>query len=119
VIKGFMIQGGGFDQDMKKRHTHAAIKNEADNGLKNVTGTIAMARTSVVDSATNQFFINTVDNANLDHSGPGPRFGYAVFGQVTSGLDVVKAIEAVDTTIRPPMRDVPTTPVVIESIKRK
>jgi cyclophilin family peptidyl-prolyl cis-trans isomerase len=119
VIKGFMIQGGGFDADMKKRQAGAPIKNEADNGLKNEVGTIAMARTSVVDSATNQFFINTVDNVRLDHSGPGPRFGYAVFGKVVSGMDVVKKIEATPTTARPPMRDVPAEPIVIESVRRK
>jgi uncharacterized protein (AIM24 family)/cyclophilin family peptidyl-prolyl cis-trans isomerase len=115
VIKGFMIQGGGFDTDMKKKATGEPIKNEADHGLSNLTGTIAMARTNVVDSATAQFFINTVDNARLDHSGPGSRFGYAVFGKVTSGLDVVKAIEATPTAAR----DVPIKTVTIESVTRK
>jgi cyclophilin family peptidyl-prolyl cis-trans isomerase len=119
VIKGFMIQGGGFDKDMKRKQPDAPIKNEADNGLSNETGTIAMARTNVVDSATAQFFINTVDNAKLDHSGPGSRFGYAVFGKVTSGMDVVKAIEASPTTVRSSMRDVPAEPIVIESVQRK
>jgi peptidyl-prolyl cis-trans isomerase A (cyclophilin A) len=104
---------------MKKRQAGAPIKNEADNGLKNEVGTIAMARTSVVDSATNQFFINTVDNVRLDHSGPGPRFGYAVFGKVVSGMDVVKKIEATTTTTRGPMQDVPAEPIVIESVRRK
>jgi cyclophilin family peptidyl-prolyl cis-trans isomerase len=120
VIKGFMIQGGGFDKDMmKKGPLDAPIKNEADHGLSNETGTIAMARTSVVDSATAQFFINTVDNKKLDHSGPGSRFGYAVFGKVTSGMDVVKAIEASPTTAKGRMRDVPAETIVIESVKRK
>ena len=115
VIKGFMIQGGGFGATMNKKQTAAAIKNEADNGLRNVTGTIAMARTPAIDSATSQFFINTADNVSLDHSGPGAKFGYAVFGMVTSGMDVVEAIEAGPTGAR----DVPTEQVLIESVKRK
>lgn len=120
VIKGFMIQGGGLDKSMKPRPVGAPIKNEADNGLKNVTGTIAMARTSVVDSATTQFFINTVDNTNLDHTGPGVQeFGYAVFGKVVSGMDAVKAIEATPTASRAGIPNVPSETVVIESIKRK
>jgi cyclophilin family peptidyl-prolyl cis-trans isomerase len=115
VIQGFMIQGGGMDAQMKSKPTASPIKNEAENGLRNVTGTIAMARTGVIDSATSQFFINTVNNASLDHSGPGSKFGYAVFGMVTSGMDVVKAIEAGPTGAR----DVPVEQVVIESVKRK
>ena len=116
VIDGFMIQGGGFTQDMTQKPTNAPIKNEADNGLKNARGTIAMARTSVVDSATAQFFINLVDNAMLNH---GARdFGYAVFGRVTQGLDVVDAIAKVRTGQKGPYGDVPLEPVVIESIKR-
>jgi len=119
VIQGFMIQGGGFGDKMSKKQTAAAIKNEAENGLRNVTGTIAMARTSVIDSATSQFFINTADNTSLDHSGPGSRFGYAVFGKVTSGMDVVKKIESSPTGTQSGMRDVPSEQVVIESVKRK
>jgi len=119
VIKGFMIQGGGMTADMKPKETDGPIKNEADNGEKNVTGTIAMARTSVVDSATSQFFINTVDNEALDHAGPGARFGYAVFGKVTSGMDVVKKIEATNTTLSAGMQNVPSKAIVLESVKRK
>jgi cyclophilin family peptidyl-prolyl cis-trans isomerase len=119
VIKGFMIQGGGLDKEMKKKTTAGPIKNEADNGLKNTAGTIAMARTPAVDSATSQFFINTVDNQALDHAGPGSRFGYAVFGKVVSGSDVVQAIESTQTTVRAGMKDVPSEPIVIESVKRK
>jgi len=117
VIKGFMIQGGGFDKDMKQRPTKAPIKNEAGNGLKNVTGTIAMARTNVVDSATAQFFINVVDNAFLDHKNETPSgFGYAVFGKVVEGMDVVRKIEQVPTTSRMGNQDVPTEPVIIKSV---
>lgn len=117
VIANFMIQGGGFDQGMSQKPTHDPIKNEADNGLKNVTGTLAMARTSVVDSATSQFFINVKDNAFLDH---GSRdFGYAVFGKVVAGMDVVTKIEQVPTTRKNGMSDVPAEPVIIESIARK
>ena len=119
VIKGFMIQGGGFDPDMAQRPSGSPIKNEAENGLSNATGTIAMARTRVVDSATNQFFINTVDNAKLDHKGPGDAFGYCVFGKVISGMDVVKAIEGVATANKGGHGDVPVEPVAIQSIKRK
>ncbi len=119
VIRNFMIQGGGFDAKMSKKGTRAAIKNEAANGLKNSRGTIAMARTMVPDSATAQFFINTVDNANLDFKNPSPRgIGYCVFGRVTDGLDVVDKIEAVATGIRGGMRDVPQTEVVIEDAIR-
>ena len=120
VIKGFMIQGGGFTEKMDQKKTREQIKNEAGNGLKNVKGTLAMARTSVVDSATAQFFINVVDNDFLDHQDETPRgFGYAVFGKVTSGMDVVEKIRAVPTGNKNGMDDVPTTPVVIKSIKRK
>ena len=119
VIPGFMIQGGGFTPDMKQKTTKAPIKNEAGNGLKNLTGTIAMARTGIVDSATSQFFINVADNAQLNHRDESPAgFGYAVFGRVTVGMDVVKKIEAVKTTARPPHQNVPETPVVIESVTR-
>lgn len=120
VIKDFMIQGGGFTKGMEQKSTHEQIKNEATNGLKNDRGTIAMARTSVVDSATAQFFINTVDNAFLNHSSPDPRgYGYAVFGRVTSGMDVVDKIRAVPTTMKSGMSDVPVETVEIKSIKRK
>jgi peptidyl-prolyl cis-trans isomerase A (cyclophilin A) len=120
VIPDFMIQGGGFGADMAQKPTKAPIKNEAANGLKNDRGTVAMARTNVVDSATAQFFINLKDNAFLNHTSPDPRgFGYAVFGRVTKGMDVVDKIAAVPTGQRGPHGDVPTTPVVIESAKRK
>lgn len=97
VIPGFMIQGGGFDQDLNKKPTRDPIKNEATNGLSNLRGTIAMARTSVIDSATAQFFINTVDNPSLDHSPAS--YGYAVFGKVVLGMDVVAAIEKTPTRV--------------------
>ena len=118
VIPAFMIQGGGFDKDMNQKKTKAPIKNEAGNGLKNVTGTLAMARTSDPNSATAQFFINTKDNAFLDHKNDTAQgYGYAVFGKVVDGMDVVKKIEQVQTTTRPPYENVPVTPVVIESIR--
>jgi cyclophilin family peptidyl-prolyl cis-trans isomerase len=118
VIPTFMIQGGGFTPDMQQKPTRAPIKNEAGNGLKNTAGTIAMARTGVVDSATSQFFISTVDNVSLDHRDETqPNFGYAVFGKVVGGMDVVKKIAAVPTTSKPPFQNVPVTPVVIESIR--
>jgi cyclophilin family peptidyl-prolyl cis-trans isomerase len=120
VIPGFMIQGGGFTSDFTQKPTRASIKNEAANGLKNGRGTLAMARTNVVDSATAQFFINLKDNDFLNHSSPDPRgFGYAVFGRVTQGMDVVDKIAAVPTGSHGPHGDVPKTPVVIESAKRK
>jgi cyclophilin family peptidyl-prolyl cis-trans isomerase len=119
VIPGFMIQGGGFAPNMQQKSTKPPIKNEAGNGLKNNTGTIAMARTGIVDSATAQFFINVADNNQLNHRDESPGgFGYAVFGKVTSGMDVVKKIEGVKTTARPPHQNVPETPVVIESVTR-
>jgi peptidyl-prolyl cis-trans isomerase A (cyclophilin A) len=117
VIPGFMIQGGGFSEDLSQKATRAAIKNEADNGLKNARGTLAMARTNVVDSATAQFFINLSDNDFLNHGGRD--FGYAVFGHVTSGMDVVDKIAGVPTGTKGPHQNVPTTPVIIESAKRK
>jgi peptidyl-prolyl cis-trans isomerase B (cyclophilin B) len=120
VIKDFMIQGGGFTKDMNQKSTHEMIKNEAANGLKNTRGTVAMARTSVVDSATAQFFINTVDNGFLNYQSPDPRgFGYAVFGHVTSGMDVVDKIRAVSTTNKGGMGDVPVETVEIKSVRRK
>ncbi len=115
VIPGFMIQGGGFTKGMDQKETKAPITNEADNGLKNERGTIAMARTSDINSATSQFFINLVDNDFLNH---GARdFGYAVFGRVTSGMDVVDKIASVDTTTKGFMQNVPQEPVVIKSVK--
>jgi len=117
VISGFMIQGGGYTVEMKKKPTHAPVENEAKNGLKNKRGTIAMARTSDPHSATSQFFINHRDNPSLDY----PSFdgwGYAVFGRVTRGLEVLDAIAAVPTGVRNGMRDMPVEPVVVESVTR-
>ncbi len=118
VIAGFMIQGGGFDSEMKQKAGKSAIKNEAANGLKNKTGTIAMARTQVVDSATSQFFINVKDNDFLDHQNKSAQgFGYAVFGQVIEGMEVVRNIEKVKTGNRGLHENVPVEPVVIQSIR--
>ncbi|HKJ09626.1 MAG TPA: peptidylprolyl isomerase [Gammaproteobacteria bacterium] len=117
VIPGFMIQGGGFEPDMKQKKTRAPIKNEADNGLSNLTGTIAMARTPDPNSATSQFFINVKDNKFLDYTAPTPQgWGYCVFGKVTEGMDVVHAIEQVPTTTKSGHQDVPVDPVVIEKV---
>ena len=120
VINGFMIQGGGYTADFKEKDTRAPVANEADNGLKNGRGTIAMARTSNPNSATAQFFINHADNDFLNHRGKTPQgWGYAVFGHVVSGMDVVDKIAAVPTGVAANgMTDVPKTPVVIESISR-
>jgi len=115
VIPNFMIQTGGFTPDMKQKTPKAPIKNEADNGLLNSRGTLSMARTSVVDSATSQFFINVNDNKFLDN---GERdFGYAVFGEVIDGMDVVDKIAAVQTGTVGQFRDVPQEPIVINSAK--
>ncbi len=117
VIPDFMIQGGGLDPDMTKKVTRDPVQNEAKNGLKNLRGTIAMARTQDPHSATAQFFINHKDNANLDY----PSFdgwGYAVFGRVTDGMDVVDAIAASPTTTRAGRRDVPQETILIESVTR-
>jgi len=116
VIDGFMIQGGGFDKSGKQRDTRDAIKLESDNGLKNEEGTVAMARTSDPDSATNQFFINTADNIFLDNGYRDE--GYAVFAKVIKGMDVVKKIEGVQTTTKHGMGDWPVNDVVIISVKR-
>ncbi len=117
-IDGFMIQGGGFTKSMDQKPTREPIMNEAMNGLKNLRGTIAMARTMVVDSATSQFFINLVDNAFLDFTNPTPQgFGYAVFGKVTDGMDVVDAIAKVKTGFSGPHQNVPEEPVVIRKVK--
>jgi cyclophilin family peptidyl-prolyl cis-trans isomerase len=117
VIPGFMIQGGGFTPDMGQKKNKAPIRNEAANGLKNKRGTIAMARTNVVDSATSQFFINLTDNGFLDHQGPG-NFGYAVFGHVVDGLDTIDRIAKERTGRSKGHDDVPVTPVVIQSARR-
>ncbi|MBE0536817.1 MAG: peptidyl-prolyl cis-trans isomerase [Phycisphaerae bacterium] len=114
VIPDFMIQGGGMTADMSQRKTRAAIKNEASNGLKNDRGTLAMARTNDPDSATAQFFINLKDNDFLNYKGPSNP-GYAVFGKVVEGMDVVDAIAAVKTTSKGHHDDVPAEPVVIKS----
>lgn len=120
VIADFMIQGGGFTEDMSQKKTREQIKNEATNGLKNDRGTIAMARTMVVDSATAQFFINVKDNAFLNNRGTDMQsYGYAVFGKVVSGMDVVDKIRAVKTGNKKGMDDVPETAVVIKSVKRE
>lgn len=116
VIKGFMIQGGGLDETLKKIGSGKPITNEANNGLSNVTGTISMARTAEPHSATDQFFINVSDNTNLDYSSPTPRgWGYAVFGKVSYGMDVVHKIENVETTSVGDRDDVPMKPVKIIS----
>ncbi|WP_078120659.1 peptidylprolyl isomerase [Thiosocius teredinicola] len=113
VISNFMIQGGGFMPDMMQKATREPIENEANNGLSNVTGSIAMARTMAPHSATAQFFINVKDNGFLDHPGQ-DGWGYCVFGKVTSGMDVVDKIKGVETTNRAGHSDVPVDPVVIE-----
>ena len=120
VIKGFMIQGGGFTPDMTRKPTKSPIQNEANNGLKNTRGTLAMARTSDVNSATSQFFINTVDNTGLDYRGSTPdAYGYAVFGKVTDGMDVVDKIERTATGTKGSYRDVPLQTVLIQSVTLK
>jgi cyclophilin family peptidyl-prolyl cis-trans isomerase len=117
VIPGFMVQGGGMDENMKtKSGQRAPIKNEAENGLKNKRGTLAMARTNDVNSATSQFFINLVDNEFLNNK-PG-NFGYAVFGRVDSGMDVIEAMAGVKTGSRGGHQDVPTETITIESARR-
>ena len=117
VISGFMIQGGGLTADMqeKREGQKPPIKNESDNGLKNDTGTLAMARTNVPNSATSQFFINVKDNGSLNGEKDKP--GYAVFGKVVDGMDVVKKIEQVKTTTKGPHQNVPVDPVIIKSAK--
>ncbi len=112
-----MIQGGGFEVGMNQKPTRDPVKNEADNGLKNETGTIAMARTNDPHSATAQFFINVKDNSFLNHSSPSPQgWGYCVFGRVTDGMDVVQAIEKVATGNKGFHQDVPVTDVIIEKV---
>ena len=117
VIETFMIQGGGFTADLQQKPVRAPITNEATNGLTNDRGTLAMARTNVVDSATSQFFINTRDNAALNNSGTAPAdYGYAVFGKLSGGMEVLDAIAGVATGSQGPHQNVPNTPVEIISI---
>jgi len=119
VIPGFMIQGGGFTADMKQKPTRGGIQNEADNGLKNVRGSVAMARTGDPHSATSQFFVSSVDNGFLDHTAKTPQgWGYTVFAHVVEGMEVVDKISGVATGNRGPFQNVPTTPVVIEKATR-
>nr|WP_258870805.1 MULTISPECIES: peptidylprolyl isomerase [unclassified Wenzhouxiangella] len=119
VIENFMIQGGGFDTDFEQKPTRDPIENEADNGLENKRGTLAMARTNDPHSATSQFFINVVDNSFLDHrnKASGQTWGYAVFGRVVEGMDVVDEIRSVETTSKGMHRDVPAEPVIIERVE--
>jgi len=116
VISGFVLQGGGMTETMEEKPTRSAIQNEADNSLRNERGTLSMARTNEIHSATSQFFINLADNAFLDHSGD--NFGYAVFGKVTDGMDVVDKIADVPTGNHGPHQDVPVEAVVIQTIRR-
>lgn len=117
VIPGFVIQGGGFTEDMTQKATRAPIANEATNGLRNLRGTLSMARTNDINSATSQFFVNLVDNAFLDHQGP-RNYGYAVFGRVVEGMDVIDRIAAVPTGRRRGHDDVPLEPVVVRRASR-
>ena len=116
VIPGFVIQGGGFTEDMTQKRTQPPIKNEADNGLKNERGTLSMARTNDINSATSQFFVNLKDNESLDHRRG--NFGYAVFARVTEGMDVIDKIAAVGTGRRRGFEDVPVEPVIMKSVRR-
>jgi cyclophilin family peptidyl-prolyl cis-trans isomerase len=119
VISNFVIQGGGLTADMSEKPNREPVKNEADNGLKNERGALSMARTAVVDSATSQFFINVADNAFLDHKSKTPDgYGYAVFGKIVEGMDVVDAIKDVPTGNYGPFSDVPKEPVVITGASR-
>ena len=121
VIATFMIQGGGYDPQLEKKPTRAAVTNEADNGLKNLKGTVAMARTGDPHSATAQWFVNVVDNKFLDHTAKeGTGWGYAVFGKVTEGMDVVDKIKAVKTGASGPFsKDAPVDQVVIRTVRRR
>jgi peptidyl-prolyl cis-trans isomerase A (cyclophilin A) len=116
IVPGFVIQGGGFTEDMSQKRTKPPVKNEADNGLKNSRGTLSMARTNDINSATSQFFVNLKDNDFLDHSRG--NFGYAVFARVTQGMDVVDKIAAVATGRRRGFDDVPVEPVIMKSVRR-
>ncbi|WP_019625598.1 peptidylprolyl isomerase [Thioalkalivibrio sp. ALJT] len=119
VIPGFMVQGGGFNENMSQKPTRDPIRNEADNGLKNETGAIAMARTQDPHSASAQFFINVNDNDFLNHTAPNTQgWGYAVFGKVTEGMDVVRKIEGVPTGRSGMHQDVPQEPVILQSVTR-
>lgn len=116
VLPGMVIQGGGYTPELVEKATRPPVRNEATNGLRNTRGTVAMARTRAVRSATSQFFINLSDNSQFDHRGYAPDdYGYAVFGRVIGGMDVVEKIGAMETTSRDGMEDVPVTPVVIKS----
>jgi cyclophilin family peptidyl-prolyl cis-trans isomerase len=120
VVVGYVIQGGGFTADLKEKPTRPPIQNEATNGLSNLRGTVAMARTQALRSATSQFYINVANNTRLDHQGFSPSvFGYAVFGRVIDGMDVVDRIAAVKTGIKQGMDDVPLEPVLIRSVTEK
>ncbi len=120
VVAGYVIQGGGFTADLTEKPTRPPIQNEATNGLRNVRGTVAMARTRALRSATSQFYINLADNTRLDHTGYSPdEFGYAVFGRVTEGMDVVDRIGATPTAVTGGMESVPVTPVVIKGMTVK
>jgi peptidyl-prolyl cis-trans isomerase B (cyclophilin B) len=119
VIPDFMVQGGGFTEDLTQKPTGPPVRNEADNGLSNDRGTVAMARTSNPHSATAQFFVNVIDNDYLNHTAPDfNRYGYTVFGRVVEGMDVVDAISKVPTTTRGPYQNLPVEPVVIRTVKR-
>ncbi|MCK5681519.1 peptidyl-prolyl cis-trans isomerase [bacterium] len=117
VIPGFVIQGGGFDDKMEKKDNRSPIKNEADNGLRNLRATLSMARTQQINSATSQFFINLKNNSNLDHSDG--NFGYAVFAKVVKGISTIDKIAGVKTTTKGHYRDVPAEPITIISAKRE
>ena len=119
VIDGFMAQGGGMTPEMQEKPTREPIQNEADNGLKNERGTLAMARTSDPHSASSQFFVNLVDNEFLNHRSTQPaEYGYCVFGRVTAGMDVIDAMKDIPTGTRGMHQDVPTTPILINSVQR-
>ena len=120
VVHGLVIQGGGFTPDLVEKPTRPPIQNEATNGLRNLRGTVAMARTRVLRSATSQFYINLADNSMFDHTGYAPdEFGYAVFGRVTAGMDVVDKIGVLPVTVQGAMENVPATPVLIKGITVK
>ena len=116
IVPGFVIQGGGFTEDMVQKKTLAPVKNEADNGLKNARGSLSMARTNDINSATSQFFVNLKDNDFLDHSRG--NFGYAVFAKVVEGMDVIDKIAAVETGRRKGFDDVPVEPVIMKRVQR-
>lgn len=119
VISGFMIQGGGFSPTLQKKNTESPIKNEANNGLRNDIGTIAMARTSDINSATSQFYINVNDNNSLNYKSDNPReYGYAVFGRVIKGMTVINKIKKVSTTVKGVHRNVPVENIIIKKVSR-